>query len=139
MCLGWYVKLFSLKHFDFMRLYIPLLCIVTSFTQANGQSYFTVSEVKDTMQFKKGIARTARLLTSADNENSHNVRILVYGQSISEQLWWKDVRDFVQNQFPLANITFINKAIGGFSSERLKLMVENDVVSFYPDLILFHD
>jgi hypothetical protein len=49
------------------------------------------------------------------------------------------VRDFVKERFPLANITFINKAIGGFSSERLKLMAENDVVSFYPDLVLFHD
>ncbi|WP_373515219.1 SGNH/GDSL hydrolase family protein [Persicitalea sp.] len=32
-----------------------------------------------------------------------------------------------------------NRAIGGFSSDRLKLMVDNDVVPFYPDLILFHD
>lgn len=91
------------------------------------------------MQFKNGVARTAWLLTSSSSAHSKAIRILVYGQSISEQVWWKDVRDFVKERFPLANITFINKAIGGFSTERLKLMVENDVVSFYPDLILFHD
>jgi len=33
----------------------------------------------------------------------------------------------------------VNRAIGGFSSERLKNMVENDVLSLYPDLILLHD
>ncbi len=91
------------------------------------------------MQFKKGVARTAWLLTSAKGQIDDTVRILVYGQSISEQDWWKDVREFVEKKFPLANITFNNKAIGGFSSERLKLTVENDVVSFYPDLVLFHD
>jgi hypothetical protein len=123
-----------------MRLYILFLFIFSSFVfSAKGQSYFTVPEVKDTMQFKKGVARTAWLLTSANKGSPQSVRILVYGQSISEQVWWKDVRDFVEGRFSLANITFINKAIGGFSSERLKLMAENDVVSFYPDLILFHD
>lgn len=121
------------------KLYILLLLILASFASANAQSYFPVPDVKDTMQFKNGVARTAWLLTSSTKANPKSVRILVYGQSISEQVWWKDVRDFVKDRFPLANITFINKAIGGFSSERLKLMAENDVVSFYPDLILFHD
>ncbi len=96
-------------------------------------------DVTDTLQFKKGVARTAWLLSSSSGAHPKSVKILVYGQSISEQSWWKDVRDFVKERFPLANITFANKAIGGFSTERLKLMVENDVVSLYPDLILFHD
>jgi hypothetical protein len=100
------------------------------FLSAKGQPYFTVRDVKDTMQFKNGVARTAWLLSSVNNGNSEPVRILVYGQSISEQSWWKDVREFVTNRFPSARINFINQAIGGFSSERLKLMVENDVVSF---------
>ncbi|GEO11893.1 hypothetical protein SAE01_43890 [Segetibacter aerophilus] len=104
-----------------------------------GQSYFPVPNVKDTIQFKNGVAHTAYLLTSSSSANRKPVRILIYGQSISVQTWWKDVSDFVKDRFPLANVTFINKAIGGFSSERLKLMVENDVLSFYPDLILFHD
>ncbi len=123
-----------------MRTCICYLFICSFFClSAKGQSYFPVPEVKDTMQFKNGIARTAWLLTSSSSAHPKAVRILVYGQSISEQVWWKDVRDFVKERFPLANITFINKAIGGFSSERLQLMAENDVVSFYPDLILFHD
>src|SRR5215217_6267660 len=109
------------------------------FLSSKGQSYFPVPVVKDTMQFKSAVARTAWLLSSVNKGNFEPVKILVYGQSISEQTWWKDVREFVTKRFPSAHVNFINKAIGGFSSERLKLMVENDVVSFYPDLILFHD
>lgn len=100
---------------------------------------YPVPDVKDTSQFKKGVTRIATLLTSGNSQKPPIVRILVYGQSISEQSWWKDVREFVINRFPSVHTNFINKAIGGFSSERLKLMVENDVVTFYPDLILFHD
>lgn len=123
-----------------MRTYIFYVFICSFFfLSVEAQPYFTVHDVKDTMQFKNGVARTAWLLSSVNNGNSEPVRILVYGQSISEQSWWKEVREFVTNRFPSARINFINKAIGGFSSERLKLMVENDVVSFYPDLILFHD
>jgi hypothetical protein len=81
----------------------------------------------------------AWLLTSAAKANPKKVRILVYGQSISEQVWWKEVKTFIEKKFPLADITMINKAIVGFSSERLKLMAENDVSLFYPDLILLHD
>lgn len=110
----------------------------SSLMPVSGQSYFNVPIIKNTEQFRKGIARTASLLKSND-QTPNQIRILVYGQSISQQVWWNTVKEFVKKQFPLTDITFINKAIGGFSSERLKLTVENDVVSFYPDLILFHD
>ncbi len=123
----------------FSNYFFTLLLLFSVSFNVVGQSCFSVPDVPATMQFKKGVARTAWLLTSSANAEPKAVKILVYGQSISEQLWWKDVRDFVKERFPFANITFINKAIGGFSTERLKLMVENDVVSFYPNLILFHD
>ena len=45
----------------------------------------------------------------------------------------------LKSKYPDANLNIFNKAIGGFSLERLKLLVENDVISFYPDLILFHN
>ena len=122
-----------------MKTFVLLIPVVLSYISANSQAFYPVPAVRDTVQFNKGIARTAWLLASSSRGNRKDVRILVYGQSISEQSWWKDVRDFVKDRFPLANITFVNRAIGGFSSERLKLMAENDVVSFYPDLILFHD
>jgi hypothetical protein len=106
---------------------------------AGAQSHFPVPEIKNVEQFNAGVARTMNLLQTSNKENSNEVRILVYGQSISEQDWWKEVKRYLDSSYPAARINFINKAIGGFSSDRLKLTVENDVVSFYPDLILFHD
>lgn len=87
------------------------------------------------VRFPENAARTAQLLRTPGAE----VRILVYGQSISMQKWWEAVRDFAQNRYPNARLVVENRAIGGFSSERLKRMVENDVVPFYPDLMIFHD
>lgn len=106
---------------------------------AHCQLHFKLPELEDTSSLKKGIARTAWLLTSGTKHQPKEVRVLVYGQSISVQVWWQEVKNFMVNEYPLAQIKFINKAIGGFSTERLKLMVANDVVAFYPDLILFHD
>lgn len=48
-------------------------------------------------------------------------------------------KTYFENKYPGSKINFINKAIGGFSADRLKLTAANDVVTFYPDLILFHD
>ena len=115
------------------------LCVffITSVTSA--QSFFGLPTIKDADQFNSAVVRTATLLHAATASKPVEVRILVYGQSISVQDWWKEVKKYVETRFPFARIQFINKAIGGFSAERLKLTVENDVVSFYPDLVLFHD
>lgn len=126
----------SVKRIQFL---IAVLLISSLWAPVFAQSYYPLPTVSDTAAFNRGVSRTARLLTSATQSHPKAVRILVYGQSISAQVWWMEVRRFLEHRFPHAQITFINKAIGGFSSERLKLTVENDVVSFYPDLILFHD
>lgn len=87
------------------------------------------------VRFPEHLARTGHLLSTPFTE----VRILVYGQSISMQKWWENVRDFVKNRYPQNRVLVENRAIGGFSSERLKRMVENDVLPLYPDLVIFHD
>jgi hypothetical protein len=99
-----------------------------------AQLVYKLPEVKDTALFRQGTSRTAWLLN-----NGKEIRILVYGQSISAQEWWQEVKSFLEMRYPQARIHMANKAIGGFSSERLKLTVDNDVISFYPDLVLFHD
>jgi hypothetical protein len=101
---------------------------------ARAQLVYKLPEVKDTSLFRQGTSRTAWLLN-----NGKEIRILVYGQSISAQEWWQEVKSFLEMRYPQARIHMANKAIGGFSSERLKLTVDNDVISFYPDLVLFHD
>lgn len=106
---------------------------------AKGQSYPPLSVLSIPASFTAHLPRTAYLLSADNREQPKQIRVLVYGQSISMQNWWQQVRRFLEQRYPDIRVVMENRAIGGFSSERLKLMVANDVVPFYPDLILFHD
>lgn len=84
------------------------------------------------------IQRTMHLLAESSPERRNTVRILIYGQSLSAQDWWLKVKDYLEQQFPDANLIMDNKSIGGFASQFLVKTVRRDVLDFYPDLILFH-
>ncbi|MDD2380465.1 MAG: hypothetical protein PHV35_02085 [Mariniphaga sp.] len=92
----------------------------------------------DTANLGRYTSRTLNLLKNSDPQNPNEVKILVYGQSISEQEWWLHIKEYVKDQYPHANIVMENKAIGGFASQLLCKTVEMDVCSFYPDLVLLH-
>ncbi len=112
-----------------------LLLMFCIFLCVYSQPYPAIREIKNPLLFNEQLHYTSSLLRQPGAE----VRILVYGQSISGQEWWKEVKTYFENKYPSSKINFINKAIGGFSADRLKLTAANDVVTFYPDLILFHD
>jgi hypothetical protein len=101
--------------------------------------FFVSPGLSDTMQLGLNTSRTLNLLHNSTSQNRNTVRILIYGQSISEQEWWLEVKKSVISRFPEANIIMENKAIGGFASQLLYKTVEMDVSSFYPDLVLLHD
>ena len=113
--------------------FIFLFLVLT--VTASSQSFHPIPEVQDPVLFNSQLQYTASLL----HKKNSQVRVLVYGQSISEQDWWKEVRSFFEKSYPDVDLVFENSAIGGFSSERLKITTENDIISFYPDLVLFHD
>jgi hypothetical protein len=78
------------------------------------------------------------LLASSTPLRRNRVRILFYGQSITEQDWWKSVANDLRRRFPDADLEIRNRAIGGFASQLLKRPAEHDVFPFYPDLVIFH-
>ncbi len=84
------------------------------------------------------LQRSLRLLGNSTPEHRNTVRVLFYGQSITEQAWWKNVADDLHSRFPSANLIVENRAIGGHSSQRLWKTAEADVYPFYPDLVIFH-
>jgi hypothetical protein len=88
--------------------------------------------------FGVGVQRTMALLAGSTPERRNKVRILFYGQSITEQPWWKLVAEDLRKRFPHADLTIENRAIGGFASQLLKHTAEQDVIPFYPDLVIFH-
>ena len=102
--------------------YPPLAPLTTSEAAAHGQ----------------GVQRTMRLLATSTPQSRNPVRILFYGQSITEQSWSKQVADEIRRRFPHADLTIENRAIGGFASQLLRLPAEHDCYPLYPDLVIFH-
>jgi hypothetical protein len=79
-----------------------------------------------------------RLLATSTAEHRNRVRVLFYGQSITEQDWWKQVASDLRARFPHADIKIENRAIGGFASQLLVRSAEHDLYPLYPDLVIFH-
>lgn len=103
-----------------------------------AQAYPPLPPVADNPTFGAGIQRTMTLLATSTPQKRHKVRILFYGQSITEQDWWKLVSEDLKKRFPNADLEIENKAVGGFASQILSRVAEHDIPAFYPDLVLFH-
>ena len=86
----------------------------------------------------RNIQRTMRLLATSTAEKRNTVRILFYGQSITEQKWAKLVEEDLRRRFPHANLVVENRALGGFASQMLVKTAETDLYPFQPDLLIFH-
>ncbi len=84
------------------------------------------------------IQRTMHLLATSTPEHKHRVRILFYGQSITNT-WTDAVLKDLQTRFPNADIVCENRAIGGFGSTWLSETAEADLYPFYPDLLFIQD
>ena len=84
------------------------------------------------------IQRTMTLLATSTPEHKNKVRILFYGQSITENGWWELVVADLRRRFPDADLEVENRAIGGFASQSLIMPAEHDVYPYYPDLVIFH-
>jgi hypothetical protein len=93
---------------------------------------------KDTASLGLHIQRSMTLLATSTPEHRNKVRILFYGQSITEQGWWEQVVADLRRRFPDADLEVENRAIGGFASQLLVRPAEHDVYPYYPDLVIFH-
>ena len=92
----------------------------------------------DASGWGRNIQRTMRLLATSTPETRNTVRILFYGQSITEQNWAKLVEDDLRRRFPNANLVVENRALAGFASQMLVKTAETDLYPFQPDLLIFH-
>ena len=103
-----------------------------------SRSYPPLPPPADTDAFGAGVQRTMALLATSTPEKRNKVRVLFYGQSITEQDWWKQVAEDLRRRFPNADLDIQNRAVGGFASQILCRVAEHDVPAFYPDLVIFH-
>ena len=85
------------------------------------------------------LQRTMTLLATSTPTHRNTVRILVYGQSITKQMYWRLLQADLRKRFPFANLIMECRAIGGFSADKLWRPAQQDMYDFYPDLVIFHD
>jgi hypothetical protein len=111
---------------------------LTWLAPAAETSLYPPAKFPDPSGWGRNIQRTMRLLATSTPEKRHIVRILFYGQSITEQQWAKRVEDDLRQRFPHANLVVENRALGGFASQMLVKTAETDLYPFQPDLLIFH-
>ncbi len=92
----------------------------------------------DTSGWGRNIQRTMRLLATCTPEHRNTVRILFYGQSITEQKWAQFVTEDLRTRFPNADLVIENRALAGFASQMLVKTAETDLYPFQPDLLIFY-
>ena len=122
---------------------IPLLLTLLSgfalhAAEPVSQPFPAPKTLGDPGSFGRNIQRTMRLLESSTAEHRNTVRVLFYGQSITEQKWVQIVTDDLRARFPLANLVIENRALGGFAAQNLVRTAETDLYPFQPDLLIFH-
>jgi len=87
---------------------------------------------------REHLRRSLTLLGTSTPANRKTVRVLFYGQSITQQDWWKEVANYLRTTYTNANLVIENRAIGGHASQLLVKTAEADLYPFQPDLLIFH-
>ncbi|MEI6131341.1 MAG: hypothetical protein WCQ41_00770 [Bacillota bacterium] len=94
----------------------------------------------DTTNVGYGIQRTMRLLETSTVEKKNTVRIAFCGQSITDgNPWTNAIIAYLEFKYPNADIQAVNFGVGGFNTWVMQHVIENDIRSFYPDLVFFYD
>jgi hypothetical protein len=120
------------------RRLLPAVCLLAAFLRPAAAEDFPPPSLPDTSDWGRNIQRTMRLLAESTPQKRNTVRILFYGQSITEQKWAKIVADDLKKRFPHANLIIENRALGGYASQLLVKTAETDLYPFQPDLVIFH-
>ncbi|MDX1952448.1 MAG: SGNH/GDSL hydrolase family protein [Verrucomicrobiota bacterium] len=115
-----------------------LLLLFGMIFQSGAADFPPVKNFGNAADFGTGIQRAMTLMATSTPEKPNTVRVLFYGQSITEQKWWREVENYLKTSYPHANLLIENRAIGGFSSQLLVKTAETDLYHFYPDLLIFH-
>ena len=72
--------------------------------------------IANNASFGARIQRTMGLLAGSTPTERRQVRILFYGQSITQQDWWQDVVKDLKQRFPNADLIVENPPIARFST-----------------------
>ena len=114
------------------------LTLFTAVAVTSAAEFPAPKSLGATENYGRNIQRTMKLLASSTPEKRNTVRVLFYGQSITEQKWSEIVADDLRTRFPHADLVIENRALGGYVSQLLIKTAETDLYPFQPDLLIFH-
>jgi hypothetical protein len=81
--------------------------------------------------------RTAALLLGSTAADRHPVRVVVYGQSTSQQWWSRELLRELPREFADSDFRGVLQAITSFDADYLIQTAEADIYPLLPDLIIF--
>jgi hypothetical protein len=95
-------------------------------------------EEVDPVPDEQKIARSLEIIRTSSPSNHKVLKVLFYGQSITNSGWHYAVVEHWRHKFPDTIFVVQNRALGGFDSKALVRTAERDISAFFPDLIIFH-
>lgn len=103
-----------------------------------AQTYPAIPHWQPDAAQRENLRRSLSLLSTSTPAKRNTVKVLFYGQSITEQDWSRQVAQYLRETYTNANLIIENRAIGGHSSQLLVKTAEADLYPFQPDLLVFH-
>lgn len=85
------------------------------------------------------VSRALSLMATSTPQKKHKVKVLFYGQSITRGGWTSMTEAYLKQTFPNADLEFRQEAIGAFGAKELFRSIEADVITWYPDLVIYHN
>lgn len=86
----------------------------------------------------RATARSLAIIRSATPARPRVLKILFYGQSISNPKWTDRAMATLRAAYPAVRFDYRNLALGGWSAAILERAAARDMEEAYPDLIVFH-
>lgn len=114
------------------------LCLLGPISLGAAGSYPAPPPSQPDAQQREQLRRSLTLLSTSTPTDRKTVRVLFYGQSITQQGWWREVEKYLRSTYSHANLIVENRAIGGHASQLLVKTAEADLYPFQPDLLIFH-
>jgi|SRR5215204_6725760 len=87
-----------------------LLLVIASALTARADEFPPPKSLGEVSERGRNIQRAMRLMATSTPERRNTARVLFYGQSITEQGWWKIVADDLRAGFPQADLVIENRA-----------------------------
>lgn len=117
---------------------LTLLALVLLVGRLEAQDFAPPLPFHPPLAQRTNLLRSLTLLQSSTLEKPATVRVLFYGQSITEQGWWRQVAAYLRETYPTARLIIENRAIGGHAAQLLVKTADADLFPFQPDLLIFH-